>query len=115
MKLLAQARRFRDDEGGFSLIELLATLTILLTVVGILTTLMVSATKSESDLTKRVQAQQEARLAVETMRRDVHCANGVTLSTTAVSLTLPSGCPSAAAMSTPHSPGGRRRPSDVGL
>jgi prepilin-type N-terminal cleavage/methylation domain-containing protein len=88
------------DERGYSLIELLTALAILLTVMVTLTTLMVSATKSEVDLTQRVQAQQEARLALEAMRRDVHCASswtGATVGTPSnfVTFTLPSGCPSA--------------------
>lgn len=89
-------RRLCNDERGFSLIEMLTALAILLTIVGTLTTLMVSATKSEVDLTERVKAQQEARLALEGMRRDVHCASAITFtSAESVTLTLSTGCPSA--------------------
>jgi prepilin-type N-terminal cleavage/methylation domain-containing protein len=88
-------QRLVREERGFSLIEMLAALAILLTIVGTLTTLMVSATKSEVDLTERVRAQQEARLALEAMRRDVHCASAITASSSSVTLTLPTGCPSA--------------------
>lgn len=100
MPVRDRLRRLRSEESGFSLIELLTALTILLTVIGSLTILMVSATTSEADLTKRVQAQQQARLALEAMRRDVHCAStwtGPTVGTAAssITLTLPSGCPSA--------------------
>jgi prepilin-type N-terminal cleavage/methylation domain-containing protein len=99
MSVMKQLRRLRREEAGFSLIELLAVLTILLTVVGTLTVLMVSATKSEVDLTLRVQAQQEARLALERMRRDVHCASATSLApdtpAALVTLTIPGACPSA--------------------
>lgn len=100
MRVRDRLRLLRNDESGFSLIELLTALTILLTVIGSLTVLMTSATTSEVDLTKRVQAQQEARLALEAMRRDVHCASswtGATVGTPSniVTFTLPSGCPSA--------------------
>jgi prepilin-type N-terminal cleavage/methylation domain-containing protein len=66
--------RVLRDESGFSLIELLTALSILLIVMVSLTTLMVSATKSEVDLTQRVQAQQNARLALERMRHEIHRA-----------------------------------------
>jgi prepilin-type N-terminal cleavage/methylation domain-containing protein len=96
MRARIPIQRLWNDERGFSLIEMLAALSILLTIVGILTTLMVSATKSEVDLTERVKAQQEARLALEGMRRDVHCASAVTFTSAAsVTLTLSTGCPSA--------------------
>lgn len=96
MRVVRHARRLRTEEGGFSLIEMLAALAILLTIVGTLTVLMVSATKSEVDLTERVRAQQEARLALEGMRRDVHCASAIAVTSPAsVTLTLPTGCPSA--------------------
>jgi prepilin-type N-terminal cleavage/methylation domain-containing protein len=96
MRLARLMHTFRRDEGGFSLIEMLAALAILLTIVGTLTTLMVSATKSEVDLTERVKAQQEARLALEGMRRDVHCASLITATSSTVNLTLAADCPSAA-------------------
>jgi len=96
MRLARHVQRLRREESGFSLIEMLAAMAILLTIVGTLTTLMVSATSSEVDLTMRVRAQQEARLAVEAMRRDVHCASAITVTSFAsVTLTLPAGCPSA--------------------
>ena len=99
MSIKKQLRRLRREEAGFSLVELLAVMAILLTVLGTLTVLMVSATKSEVDLTLRVQAQQEARLALELMRRDVHCASSTSLApdtaASLVTLTIPPTCPSA--------------------
>jgi prepilin-type N-terminal cleavage/methylation domain-containing protein len=69
-----RARTVARDERGYSLIELLTALTILLTVMVALTTLMVSATKAEVDLTQRVDAQQQMRLALERIRHEIHRA-----------------------------------------
>jgi prepilin-type N-terminal cleavage/methylation domain-containing protein len=82
------------DERGFTLIELLTTLSILLIVLGTLTTLMVSATRSEVDLTQRVQAQQEARLALERIRHEIHRACEASGTASSVQLVLPgaTGC-----------------------
>ena len=74
MKIRPQLRRVVHDEGGFTLVELLTAMSILLIVIGSLTILMVSATKSETDLTLRVRAQQETRLALERIRHEIHRA-----------------------------------------
>ena len=66
--------------------------------------LLVSGTKAELELNQRFQAQTQARLALDQLRREVHCATGVTQSgTTAViggithykvaKLTMPATCP----------------------
>ena len=70
----AHLRKVFRDERGFSLIEMLTAMSILLIVFGTLTILMVSATKSEVDLTQRVQAQQQGRLALEMVRHQIHRA-----------------------------------------
>ena len=74
MSIRTHVRRVADQEGGFSLIEMLTALVILVAVMGALVTLMVSATKSEVDQTQRVRAQQEARLALERIRHEIHGA-----------------------------------------
>lgn len=63
------------DEGGYSLIEMLVTMAILGTVMAAVTTLFVTGTKAEIDMNERFTAQQEARLALTKMRREVHCAS----------------------------------------
>jgi prepilin-type N-terminal cleavage/methylation domain-containing protein len=80
---------------GYSLIELLTVLLILGLVLGGLTSLFVSATTAEVDLVERFDAQQEARLAVDALRREVHCANAITQTgpSPTVTITLPAGCP----------------------
>jgi hypothetical protein len=68
---------------------------ILATVMTSVSVLLVSATKSEVDMNKRFQAQTEARLGLDLMRREVHCAMSVSPSgaSASVTLTIPSTCP----------------------
>ncbi len=93
------APRLRD-ESGYSLVELIAVLGILTTVLTALTALIVAGVRTESDLNKRVEAQQHARIAADRMRREVHCASGVTVtSASKITITLPGHCPTAVAAS----------------
>jgi len=86
------ARLGRED--GYTMFELLTVLAIFGTVTAALTQLFVSATTSELDSNRRFQAQQEARLALDQMRNQVHCASSasVTSANSVVTLTLPSQC-----------------------
>lgn len=78
------------DEKGYTLIETLAVLAILTTVVGAVMTLFVSGSKAEVEMNQRFQAQNSARLALDRLRRDVHCAEEATASSsTAVTLEVP--------------------------
>ena len=93
MKRIGRTLRGR---GGYTLIELLAVLTIFLIVVSALTTLFVSGAKAELDANRRFQAQLSARVAFDQMRREIHCASSLTFTSAAsVTITLPPGCPSA--------------------
>ena len=93
MRLVPALRRHLAAEDGYSLTELITVLAILGTVLGALTGLFVSASRAELDMNERFQAQQNARLALTKMRRDVHCANAATVTATSngslVSLTMP--------------------------
>lgn len=97
------AERLRDRiraEDGYSLVELLIVLAILGIVVGGLTQLFTSGANSEIDQNNRVQAQQQARVALDRLRREAHCASGVTFANqigstgtyATATLTLPSYC-----------------------
>ena len=98
MKRIGRTLRGR---GGYTLIELLAVLTIFLIVVSSLTTLFVSGAKAELDANRRFQAQLSARVAFDQMRREIHCASSLTFTSAAsVTITLPPGCPSAAGTQT---------------
>jgi type II secretory pathway pseudopilin PulG len=90
---LLRLRLVRGEKGALS-IEIIIVMAILVAVVGAVTVMTVSAMKAEADLTQRVDAQQEARLALEAMRRDVHCASAINVvSNGFVKLTMPAGCP----------------------
>jgi type II secretory pathway pseudopilin PulG len=88
---------------GYSLLELIVVLSIFMIIVTALTQLFASGAKAELDMNRRFQAQQEARLALDRMRRELHCADSITQGTdtdgdgnvASVTVTLPSQCPSA--------------------
>jgi len=82
------------DERGYSLIEMLTVLVIMGVVMSSLTTVFVQASNSESDMNNRFQAQLASKLALDKMRREVHCASVATPtgSSSSVTITLPSYC-----------------------
>jgi prepilin-type N-terminal cleavage/methylation domain-containing protein len=63
-----------SDERGYTLVEMLVVMMILGVVVAGLTTIFVSGSRAELDLNRRFQAQQQARLALDKIRVDLHCA-----------------------------------------
>ena len=67
-------RRLMGGEQGYSLIELLVTMVILVIVLGSLTTVFVSGSSAEVGLNNRFQAQQNARMGLDRIRTDIHCA-----------------------------------------
>ena len=70
-----------------TLIEMIVALAILLVIIGAIVDSFASATKAETDQIARADAQTNARLSLETMRRDIHCATSADTSVTGV-LTL---------------------------
>lgn len=95
MRLLLRRIRGRAArEGGYTVPELLSVMAILGTVLGGLTTLFVQASNAELDMNRRFHAQIEARLALDKLRREVHCANVITPNgaSAAITLTLGSQC-----------------------
>jgi len=87
-------------ERGYSLIEMITVMAILSVVLGGLTALFVQGSNAELDMNRRFQAQQESRVALDKLRREIHCArDAATTPTTGaaskVTLTLPGQCPSA--------------------
>jgi prepilin-type N-terminal cleavage/methylation domain-containing protein len=88
-------RRLREER-GYTMIELLVVMLILLTVLTALTALFVSGAKAELELNRRFEAQQNARIAADRMRREVHCANAVTVTSASnITVVLPGHCPTA--------------------
>jgi prepilin-type N-terminal cleavage/methylation domain-containing protein len=100
-RLAPVLRRARRDD-GYTLIELLIVTVVLGTVIGSLTLLFVNASKAELEMNRRFQAQQDARVAVDKMRREIHCADSIAPTGVAFSITvhLPGQCPSAGGTST---------------
>jgi prepilin-type N-terminal cleavage/methylation domain-containing protein len=62
-------------EEGYTLVELLVVMLILGTVLAGLTTVFVGGSNAEIRLNRRFQAQQQARLALDRIRADIHCAS----------------------------------------
>lgn len=94
-RVVRRLRRLRG-QSGYALTELLTVLLILTIVLSGLTALFISATTAEIDMRERFEAQQEARLAVDALRREVHCASAISQTgpSPTVTLTLATGCPS---------------------
>jgi prepilin-type N-terminal cleavage/methylation domain-containing protein len=80
-------------ESGYSLVEMLTVMVIMGVVFGGITTVFVSGSKAQAEQDRRFQAQLNTRLALDKIRRDIHCASDVTpYATNAVTLKRPSGC-----------------------
>lgn len=89
-------RRLASGESGFTLTEMLVVLAILGIVLTAILLLFTSAISSQTDQTNRTQAQQNARVALDRLRREIHCAS--TLSPTSgfpvssITITLGTWC-----------------------
>lgn len=93
MRRVLLLRRLRAAD-GHTLVELIAVMAILLIVLTTLTGLFVSGSRAELDLNRRFEAQQSARVAVDRMRREVHCSSGITLtSASSITVALKAHCP----------------------
>jgi prepilin-type N-terminal cleavage/methylation domain-containing protein len=89
--------RVIGEESGYTLVELLTVTVILGIVMQGLTTMFVTASNAEVDMNNRFRAQQTARVGLDKIRREVHCAQdaGSTAANTQLSLvnlTVPSYC-----------------------
>jgi prepilin-type N-terminal cleavage/methylation domain-containing protein len=62
------------NERGYTLVEMVVVMAILGFVIAGLTTVFVSGSHAELDMNRRFTAQQQARLALDKLRVDVHCA-----------------------------------------
>ena len=94
--------RLRREESGFTLIELVTVLGMLVIVMTALAYALVAATKSEEEMNRRFGSQINARIALDRIRREVHCASAVTPTGAAASITITLGgrCPTAGAGTT---------------
>jgi len=74
-------------------VELLTVMVIMGVVMAGITGVFVSGSKAQAEQDRRFQAQLGTRLALDKIRRDIHCANDVTpFAANAVTLKLSSGC-----------------------
>lgn len=90
------ARLRRAD--GYTLVELLTVLIIFTVILTALVGLFVQGSNAEVELNQRFEAQQNARLALDKLRREIHCSSeaetsGGTGPSAEVTLRLPSYCP----------------------
>jgi prepilin-type N-terminal cleavage/methylation domain-containing protein len=80
-------------EAGYNLVEMLTVMVIMSVVFAGITTVFVAGSKAENEQNRRFQAQLNTRLALDKIRKDIHCATDVTpFATNSVTLKLPSGC-----------------------
>jgi Tfp pilus assembly protein PilW len=80
-------------EAGATIVEMLTVMIIMSVVFAGITSVFVAGSRAAAEQDRRFQAQVTTRLALDKIRRDIHCANDVTpFSTTAVTLTIPAAC-----------------------
>jgi type II secretory pathway pseudopilin PulG len=101
-RLCGALRRLRHEESGFTLVELVTVLGMFLITVTALSYAMISAHKVEEDMNRRFASQINARIALDQLRREIHCASAVTPSgsSASITITLGSRCPTAASGTT---------------
>lgn len=94
MRMLAAPLRRLRDSHGYTLVEMLTVMLILSVVMGGLTALLVQGSNAEAHMQSRFQAQLNARLALDKLRREIHCATTATPTgaSSALTITLPSYC-----------------------
>jgi prepilin-type N-terminal cleavage/methylation domain-containing protein len=63
------------SQAGYTLVETLVVMTLLLIVIGSVADAFSSASKTEVDQTARATDQESARLTLQRLRRDLHCAS----------------------------------------
>ena len=99
MRSRLQVRRVAAEQDGFTLVEMLVVLAIVGVILAGITQLLTSALKSQNDQTNRTQAQQDARLGLDKLRREIRCASALTTPSgypaSAITIMLGSYCPTA--------------------
>ena len=101
-RLRSSFERLRCEESGFTLIELVTVLGMLVIVMTCLSYAMIAAHKAEEDMNRRFASQINARIALDQLRREIHCASALTPAgaSASITITLGSRCPTAGAGTT---------------
>jgi prepilin-type N-terminal cleavage/methylation domain-containing protein len=68
-------RRRALEQAGYTLIETLVAMTLLVIVISAIAEGFTSASKTQTDQTARATDQEAARLSLDRLRRDIHCAS----------------------------------------
>jgi prepilin-type N-terminal cleavage/methylation domain-containing protein len=90
--VIERVRARLRGEVGYSLVEMLTVMVIMGVVMAGITDIFVSGSKAQTEQDNRFQAQLSTRLALDKVRRDIHCATSIQNYTTSFSTMKISGC-----------------------
>ena len=91
--MIERLRKRLRGESGYSLVEMLTVMVIMSVVFTGITQIFIAGSKAQSEQDRRFQAQLASRLAMDKIRKDIHCASDVTpYTTSSLTLKLPTGC-----------------------
>ena len=90
--MIERVRLRLGGEAGYSLVEMLTVMVIMSIVFAGITDIFVSGSKAQADQDNRFQAQLTTRLAVDKIRRDIHCASSIQGYTTSFATMKITGC-----------------------
>ncbi len=90
-------RRLRlTDQAGYTLTEMITVMAILGIVLSGLAAMFHAGVRAETRANRDFQAQQNARLALDRIRRELHCANAISatngVAVSSIAVTLPAVC-----------------------
>jgi prepilin-type N-terminal cleavage/methylation domain-containing protein len=92
--VIERVRRRLRGEAGYSMVEMLTVMVIMSVVFAGITQVFIAGSKAQSEQDRRFQAQLASRLAMDKVRKDIHCASDLAAgyTTSSITLKLPSGC-----------------------
>ena len=76
--MIDRVRKRLRGEAGYSIVEMLTVMVIMSVVFAGITQVFVAGSKAQADQDRRFQAELATRLALDKIRRDIHCASDVT-------------------------------------
>src|SRR5439155_12297074 len=74
-QVIEQVRRRLRGEAGYSMVEMLTVMVIMSIVFAGITDIFISGSKAQAEQDRRFQAQLATRLALDKIRKDIHCAS----------------------------------------